>query len=75
MALSLMDILEREASSMEVRMAKALPATTHEEQRARDLMILLHTALFIIHNDERHSTEELRMFAGQVLQMTRPIKQ
>jgi hypothetical protein len=42
---------------------------------ARELMILLHTALFVIQRDETSTAEELRESAGQILNRTRITKQ
>ncbi len=49
---------------MRAKMAEVMPAATIEEQRARELMILLHTALFVIQRDETSSADDLREFAG-----------
>jgi hypothetical protein len=38
-------------------------------------MILLHTALFVVQRDETSSAEDLREFAGQILDRTRITKQ
>ena len=56
-------------------MAEVMPAADDEAQRARELMILLHTGLFVIQRDETSSAEELRTFAGQILDRTRITKQ
>ncbi len=55
--------------------AEAMPAADGEAQQARDLMILLHTGLFVIQRDETSTAEELREFAGQILDQTRITRQ
>lgn len=52
-------------------MAEVMPAADGEAQQARELMILLHTGLFVIQQDEGSIAEELREFAGQILDRTR----
>lgn len=71
----LMETLNRDAAFMRAKMAEVMPAANSEDQRARELMILLHTALFVIQRDETSSAEDLRKFAGQVLDRTRITKQ
>jgi hypothetical protein len=71
----LMEILDRDAAIMRAKMAEVMPAADGEAQRARELMILLHTGLFIIQRDETSSAEELRKFAGQILDRTRITRQ
>ena len=70
-----MEILDRDAAIMRAKMAEVMPAADGEAQQARELMILLHTALFIIQRDEASTAEELREFAGQVLDRTRITRQ
>jgi hypothetical protein len=71
----LMEILDRDAAIMRAKMAEVMPAADGEAQRARELMILLHTGLFIIQRDETSSAEELREFAGRILDRTRFTRQ
>jgi hypothetical protein len=71
----LMEILDRDAAIMRAKMAEVMPAAHGEAQRARELMILLHTGLFVIQRDETSSAEELRKFAGQILDRTRITRQ
>ncbi len=75
MTTRLMEILDRDAAIMRAKMAEVMPAATSEEQRARELMILLHTGLFVIQRDESSTAEELREFAGQILDQTRITRQ
>ena len=56
-------------------MAKVMPAADGEAQQARELMILLHTALFVIPRYDGSTAEELREFAGQILDRTRFTRQ
>jgi hypothetical protein len=56
-------------------MAEVMPAADGEARQARELMILLHTALFVIQRDEGSAAEELREFAGQILDRTRITRQ
>jgi hypothetical protein len=70
-----MDILDRDAAVMRTMLAKVMPAADSEAQEARELMILLHTALYVIQRDEGSTTEELREFAGQILDRTRIARQ
>jgi hypothetical protein len=70
-----MEILDRDAAIMRAKMAEAMPAADGEAQQAWDLMILLHTGLFVIQRDETSTAEELREFAGQILDRTRITKQ
>ncbi len=71
----LVEILDRDAAIMRAKMAEVMAATDAESQRARALMILLHTGLFFIQRDETSSAEELRAFAGQILDRTRFTRQ
>ncbi len=75
MTTRLMEILDRDAAIMRAKMAEAMPAADGEAQQARDLMILLHTGLFVIQRDETSTAEELREFAGQILDQTRITRQ
>ena len=75
MTTRLMEILDRDAAIMRARMAEVMPAADGEAQQARELMILLHTGLFVIQSDETSTPEELREFAGQILDRTRITKQ
>jgi hypothetical protein len=68
-------ILDRDAAIMRAKMAEVMPAADGEAQQARELMILLHTALFVIQRDEGSTAEELREFAGQILDRTRITRQ
>ena len=70
-----MEILDRDAAIMRTKMAEVMPAADGEAQRARELMILLHTGLFVIQRDEASTAVELREFAGQILDRTRITKQ
>jgi hypothetical protein len=71
----LMEVLDRDAAIMRAKMAEVMPAADGEAQRARELMILLHTGLFVIQRDETSTAEELREFAGRILDRTRFTKQ
>ena len=71
----LMEILDRDAAIMRAKMAEVMPAADGEAQQARELMILLHTGLFVIQRDEGSTAEELREFAGQILDRTRITRQ
>ncbi len=75
MTTRLMEILNRDAAIMRAKMAEVMPAADGEAQQARELMILLHTGLFVIQRDETSTAEELREFAGQILDRTRITKQ
>ncbi len=75
MTTCLMEILDRDAAIMRAKMAEVMPAADGEAQQARELMILLHTALFVIQRDEGSTAEELREFAGQILDRTRITRQ
>ncbi|WP_262298190.1 hypothetical protein [Microvirga sesbaniae] len=75
MTTRLMEILERDAAIMRAKMAEVMPAADGEAQQARELMILLHTGLFVIQRDEGSTAEELREFAGQILDRTRITRQ
>jgi hypothetical protein len=44
----LMEILNRDAAIMRAKMAEVMPAADGKAQQARELMILLHTGLFVI---------------------------
>jgi hypothetical protein len=70
-----MEILDRDAAIIRAKMAEVMPAADGEAQQARELMILLHTALFVIQRDEGSTAEELREFAGQILDRTRITRQ
>jgi hypothetical protein len=67
----LMEILDRDTAIMRAKMAEVMPAADGEARQARELMILLHTALFVIQRDEGSTAEELQEFAGQMLDRTR----
>jgi hypothetical protein len=67
----LMEILNRDAAIMRAKMAEVMPAADGKAQQARELMILLHTGLFVIQRDDTSTAEELREFAGQILDRTR----
>jgi hypothetical protein len=71
----LMEILDRDAAIMRAKMAEVMPAADGEARQARELMILLHAALFVIQRDEGSTAEELREFAGQILDRTRFTRQ
>ncbi|KFG67614.1 hypothetical protein JH26_21860 [Microvirga sp. BSC39] len=71
----LMETLDRDAAIMRTKMAEVMPAADGEARQARELMILLHTGLFVIQRDETSTVEELREFAGQILDRTRMTKQ
>ncbi|WP_262265871.1 hypothetical protein [Microvirga yunnanensis] len=71
----LMEILDRDAAVMRAKMAEVMPAADGEVRQARELMILLHTGLFVIQRDEGSTAEELREFAGQILDRTRITRQ
>ena len=75
MTTRLMEILDRDAAIVRAKMAKVMPAADGEAQQARELMILLHTGLFVIQRDETSSAEELREFAGRILDRTRFTRQ
>jgi hypothetical protein len=49
---------------MRAKMAEVMLAADGEAQQARELMILLHTALIVIQRDVTSTAEELREFAG-----------
>jgi hypothetical protein len=68
-------IQDRDAAIMRAKMVAVMPAAAGKVQRARELMILLHTELFIIQRDEGSTAIELREFAGQILDLTRITKQ
>jgi hypothetical protein len=71
----LMEILNRDAAIMRAKMAEVMPAADGKAQQARELMILLHTGLFVIQRDDTSTAEELREFAGQILNRTRITRQ
>ncbi|WP_152568963.1 hypothetical protein [Microvirga sp. BSC39] len=75
MTTRLMETLDRDAAIMRTKMAEVMPAADGEARQARELMILLHTGLFVIQRDETSTVEELREFAGQILDRTRMTKQ
>ncbi|MFC1455527.1 hypothetical protein ACETIH_02035 [Microvirga arabica] len=75
MTTRLMEILDRDATIMRAKMAEVMPAADGEAQQARELMILLHAGLFVIQRDETSTADELREFAGQILDRTRITKQ
>ena len=75
MATRLMEIPDRDAAIMRAKMAEVMPAADGEARQARELMILQHTALFVIQRDEGSTAEELRGFAGQILDRTRITRQ
>ena len=52
MTTRLMEILDRDAAIMRAKMAGVRPAADGEAQQARELMILLHTGLFVVQRDE-----------------------
>jgi hypothetical protein len=71
----LMQIVNRDAVIMRAKTAEVMPAANSGARQARELMILLQTGLFVIQRDETSTAEELREFAGQVLDRTRITKQ
>lgn len=75
MTTRLMEILDRDAAIMRAKMAEVMPAADGEALQARELTILLHTALFVIQRDEGSTAEDLREFAGQILDRTRITRQ
>lgn len=75
MTTGLMEILDCDATIMRAKMAEVMPAADGEARQARELMILLHTVTFVIRMDETGTAEEVREFAGQVLDKTRITKQ
>ena len=75
MTTRLMEILDRDAAIMRAKMAEVMPAVDGEALQARELMILPHTALFVIQRDEGSTAEDLREFAGQILDRTRITRQ
>jgi hypothetical protein len=70
-----MEILDRDTAIMRAKMAEVMPAVDGEAQQVRELMILKNAWLFVIQRDETSTAEELREFAGQVLDRTRITKQ
>ncbi|MPR11427.1 hypothetical protein [Microvirga tunisiensis] len=64
MTTRLMEILDR--CRPENQVAKGGPATG-EEQPAQELMIRLHTGPFLIKQGEISTADELREFAGPIL--------
>jgi hypothetical protein len=71
----LMEILDRDAAIVRAKMAKVMPTADGEAQQARELMILLHTALFVIPRYDGSTPEELREFAGRGFDRTRFTRQ
>ncbi len=71
----LMNIQDHDAAIMRAKIAAVMPTAAGRVQRARELMILLHTELFIIQRDEGSTARELREFAGKTLDLTRITKQ
>jgi hypothetical protein len=47
-----MEIPDRNAAIMRAKMAEVMPTADGEVRRARELMIFLHTGLFIIQRGE-----------------------
>jgi len=70
-----MEFLNRDAAIIRGKMAEVMPAAEGEAQQARELIILLHIGVFVIQRDETSTAEELREFAGQILDRTRITKQ
>jgi hypothetical protein len=62
-----MEILVRAATVMRTKLAKVVPAATGEEQPAQELMIRLHMGPFLIKRAEISTADELREFAGHLL--------
>ena len=76
MTTRLMEILDRDAAIMRAKMAEVMPAADGEAPQARELMILPHTALFVIQRIEGSTAEEaVREFDGQILNQTRITRQ
>ena len=75
MTTRLMEFLNRDAAIIRGKMAEVMPAAEGEAQQARELIILLHIGVFVIQRDETSTAEELREFAGQILDRTRITKQ
>jgi hypothetical protein len=71
----LMQTLDRDAAIVRAKMAEVMPAVDGEAQQVRELMILLNAGLLVFQMDETSTAEELREFAGQVLDRTRITKQ
>lgn len=62
----LVEILDS-AAVIRTKLAKVVPAATGKEQPAQELMILLHTGPFLIKRAEISTADELREFAGPIL--------
>ena len=75
MTTRLMQMLDRDAAIIRAKMAEAMPLVDGETRQLRELMILLQAGLLVILMDETSTAEELREFAGQVLDRTRITKQ
>ena len=75
MTTRLMEILDRDAAIVRAKMAKVMLAADGEAQQARELMILLHPGLFVIPRYDGSTAEELREFAGRILDRTRFTRQ
>ena len=75
MTTRLMEILARDAAILRAKMAKVMPAADGEAQQARELMLLLRTALFVIPRYDGSTAGELREFAGRGLDRTRFTRQ
>lgn len=71
----LTEILDRAASFMRTKLAKVVSAATGEEQPIYELMILLHTGPFLIKRAETSTADELREFAGPILDRIQITKQ
>ena len=71
----LLEILDRDAAIVRAKMAKVMLVADGEAQQARELMILLHLALFVIPRYDGSTAEELREFAGRILDRTRFTRQ
>ncbi len=68
------EILDRAATVMRTKSAKAVPAPG-EEQPAQELMILLHMGPFLIEQGEISTADELRGFAGRLRDRTQTTQQ
>ena len=71
----LTEILDRAATVMRTKSAKVVPAATGEEQPAQESMIWLHTGPFLIQRGETSTADELREFAGHLLDRTQNTQQ
>jgi hypothetical protein len=60
---------------MRTKLAKVVPAATGEEQPAQELTILLHTGPFLIKRAKFSTADELREFAGHLLDRTQITQQ